>query len=70
MPISLAIIACGCGLIYFGTLGLSPEGIRFTRKKTLVGTTAKIIGIFCIAFGLALIVVGVGLIVLISTRTG
>lgn len=68
MPISLAILACGCGLIYFGTRGFTTKGIQFSQKITLVGTTAKIVGVACMVAGVVLALIGGGLVVLITVR--
>ena len=65
MPISLAIIACGCGLIYFGFRGFSAKGVRFSARKRLAGKPGKIVGIFCIIGGIALVLLGIGGVMLI-----
>ncbi len=65
MPISLAIIVCGCGLIYFGILGFTEKGIRFSARQRLFGKSGKIVGTICIIGGIALVLLGIGGVTLI-----
>lgn len=56
--------ALGAASIHLGIQGFRPAGMPFSKNKRLTGTAAKIIGIFCIIFGLlcfaflALIIIG------------
>ena len=68
MPISLAVMACGFGLFYFGTRGFTAKGIQFSPKTRLVGSTGKLVGTICIVAGVALAIVGAYFIMLITKR--
>ncbi len=65
MPISLAIIVCGCGLIYFGARGFTEKGIRFSARQRLSGKSGKTVGTLCIIGGIALVLLGIGSVTLI-----
>lgn len=69
MPISLAIMAVGLGLVYFGVLGFTPRGIRFSPKTTLRGTTGRAVGMVCIVIGFAIALVGLWLVLMIVSRS-
>ena len=68
MPLGLAIIACGVGLIYFVTRGFTDEGIRFSHETTLVGPTAKVVGVVCVVFGVGLAVGGACTVIIAASR--
>src|SRR5262245_48972518 len=43
MLIYVAIIVCGCLMIYVGTRGFTEKGLRFSAKTTLVGKSGRIL---------------------------
>ena len=49
MAILIAVI--GVVAIILGLQGFREAGIPFTKKKRIVGGPAKLIGVFCISFG-------------------
>jgi hypothetical protein len=56
--------ALGAAAIHLGIQGFRPAGMPFSKHKRLTGTSAKVVGTFCILFGLlcfaflALIIIG------------
>lgn len=52
-------IILGVMTIALGFKAFTPQGLPLTKKKSLAGSTAKVIGVICILLGLMLIVDGV-----------
>lgn len=52
-------IILGIFTILLGAKAFTPAGIPWSKTKNLTGTTAKVIGVVCIALGVLFIVDGV-----------
>ena len=51
-------ILIGIAAIFLGAKGFTPDGLPFTSKKRLTGTTAKVVGVICVLIGLLFIADG------------
>lgn len=53
--IQIALVLVSIGLIVLGAKGFTKQGLQVSRKTTLTGTPAKIVGVLCILGGFVLI---------------
>ena len=53
--IQIGLLVASVALIILGAKGFTASGIPFSRRTTLTGSRAKVVGVFCILGGLALI---------------
>jgi hypothetical protein len=52
--VQCGLLLVSIGLIFLGIKALLGKGLMLSRNKTLTGTPAKVVGVLCILFGLAL----------------